>query len=201
MASTLTVSGGTLTGKECGVYIRGSGAVLTVNGGTIIGRDNAGVSGNGTKNSTNDFGGTRIVINDGTITGQTQTDGYRNCRLYHPQAGELMIHGGTITGEGGAGIVIRSGSLTMDGGTVAGNGTGGEDCKMGDAVPTYCGGIEVGYKFQLSRRAWEISPSPAAPSPVMRDQSFRVLGTPTSESLIRPSTKARTLHAREHLFS
>lgn len=183
VASTLTVSGGTLTGKECGVYIRGSGAVLTVNGGTIIGRDNAGVSGNGTKNSTNDFGGTRIVINDGTITGQTQTDGYRNCGLYHPQAGELMIHGGTITGESGAGIVIRSGSLTMDGGTVAGNGTGGEDCKMGDTVPTYCGGIEVGYSSNYPGGMGNITISGGTITSE-RDQSFRVLGTPTSESVI-----------------
>ena len=94
-----------------------------------------------------------------------------------------MIHGGTITGESGAGIVIRSGSLTMDGGTVAGNGTGGEDCKMGDAVPTYCGGIEVGYSSNYPGGMGNITISGGTITSGS-DQSFRVLGTPTSESVI-----------------
>ena len=42
--------------------------------------------------------------------------------------------------------MLRAGDLTInEGATIEGHGTGGENCKMGDANPTYCGGLEIGY--------------------------------------------------------
>lgn len=159
--STLIVAGGKISGREGGVSVFGLGATLIVNDGTIIATDNAAVSGNGTVNASKneDDGGTSITINGGLIEGQTVSEGYRNCGLYHPQAGELIIKGGTIQSTNGAGLVIRSGSLNMTGGTLIGKGTGGADCKMGDAIPTFCAGLEIGYGVNYPGGMGDISVS------------------------------------------
>ena len=143
--SVLVVENGTLAGSEYGILFIGNGADVTVNGGTITGGDNAAIMSNGTVNSTSDQGHTKLVVNGGTITGNTITDGYANCAIYLPNSGTAMINGGTIKGAAGAGIVVRGGSLTVNGGTIEGHGQGGDNIKMGDANPTYCGGIEVGF--------------------------------------------------------
>ena len=143
--SVLVVENGTLTGTEYGILFIGNGADVTVNGGTITGGDNAAIMSNGTVNATSDLGHTKLVVNGGTITGNTVTDGYANCAIYLPNSGTAMINGGTIKGAKGAGIVVRGGSLTVNGGTIEGHGQGGDNIRMGDANPTYCGGIEVGF--------------------------------------------------------
>ena len=143
--SVLVVENGTLTGSEYGILFIGNGADVTVNGGTITGGDNAAIMSNGTVNDTSDQGHTKLVVNGGTITGNTRTQGYANCAIYLPNSGTAMINGGTIKGTTGAGIVVRGGSLTVNGGTIEGHGQGGDNIKMGDANPTYCGGIEVGF--------------------------------------------------------
>ena len=143
--SVLVVENGTLTGTEYGILFIGNGADVTVNGGTITGGDNAAIMSNGTVNSTSDQGHTKLVVNGGTITGNTRTSGYANCAIYLPNSGTAIINGGTIKGTAGAGIVVRGGSLTVNGGTIEGHGQGGDNIKMGDANPTYCGGIEVGF--------------------------------------------------------
>ena len=146
--ATLIVNGGTLTGSELGILYGGNGAKVVINGGVISGGDNAGIMSNGTKNSTTDYGGSVLEVNDGTIIGYTKSveAGWRNCAIYLPQNGTTTINGGTIKGNNGAGIVLRAGDLTInEGATIEGHGTGGENCKMGDANPTYCGGLEIGY--------------------------------------------------------
>ena len=143
--SVLVVENGTLAGSEYGILFIGNGADVTVNGGTITGGDNAAIMSNGTVNSTSDQGHTKLVVNGGTITGNTVTNGYANCAIYLPNSGTAIINGGTIKGTAGAGIVVRGGSLTVNGGTIEGHGQGGDNIKMGDANPTYCGGIEVGF--------------------------------------------------------
>ena len=143
--SKLTVENGTYEGTEYGIGYYGKGAEVVINGGTISGGDNSGIMGNGTVNASNDCGGTKLTINDGTIIGNTKSKDYRNCGLYLPQSGEVTINGGTIKGTNGAGIVLRAGNLTVNNGVIEGHGVGGDNCRMGDANPTYCGGLELGY--------------------------------------------------------
>ena len=145
ISSTLTVESGSFSGTELGILYEGNGAKVVVNDGTISGGDNAAIMGNGTKTASIDRGNTTLIVNGGTITGNTVSSGWRNCAIYLPQWGNAEINGGTITGTTGAGIVLRGGNLTVTGGTISGKGTGGDDCKMGDANPTYCGGLEIGY--------------------------------------------------------
>ena len=145
ISSTLTVENGSFSGTELGILFEGNGAKVVVNDGTISGGDNAAIMGNGSKTSSMDCGNTTLIVNGGTITGNTVSKGYRNCAIYLPQWGNAEINGGTITGTTGAGIVLRGGNLTVTNGTISGKGTGGDDCKMGDANPSYCGGLEIGY--------------------------------------------------------
>ena len=92
-----------------GIFIIGKGAKLTVNGGEIKGTA-YGIVGNGLESSF----GTTIKINDGKIEG-------KEVGIYHPQNGNMTIDGGSIVG-GTTGIEIRSGDLMVNGGTITGNG-------------------------------------------------------------------------------
>ena len=143
--SSVIVESGSITSQEMGIAVFGKGGNLTVNGGTIKSLDNAAVGGNGSNNNTVNDGGYTITVNDGALIGQTQSAGWKNCGLYHPNAGDVVINGGMIKGTTGAGIVVRGGNLTVNGGTISGNGTAAAGDKMGDATQTACGGIEVGY--------------------------------------------------------
>lgn len=193
--SQVTVNSGIIDSKEGALHIEGLGAKLIVNDGTFTARDNAAVAGNGTQDATFDKGGTYIEINGGTITGNTtSTDAYRNCGLYHPQAGELKITGGTISGNNGAGIVIRSGSLTMTGGTVAGHGNnGGSAKKMGDAIPTYCGGIEIGYGVNYPGGMGNISITGGTVTSEVSGYAILQVGEATSGSTITVDSTVGTL--------
>ncbi len=178
-----TIESGTLTANEGAIGVWGKGAELTVNGGTIIGRDNGAIMGNGTKNAKEDDGGYKITINGGAITGNTTSEGYRNCGIYHPNSGDLIINGGTITGTTGAGVVVRSGNLKVTGGTISGKGQGGDNLKMGNAVPTYCGGIEIGYSVKYPGGMGDISVTGGTISSEKAD-AFKVIGEKTSGSNI-----------------
>ena len=183
VSAKATIESGTLTANEGAIGVYGNGAELTVNGGTIIGRDNGAIMGNGTKNEKADYGGYKITITGGTITGNTTSEGYRNCGIYHPNSGDLTITGGTITGTTGAGVVVRSGNLNVTGGTISGKGEGGDNLKMGDAVPTYCGGIEIGYSVKYPGGMGNISVTGGTISSEKSD-AFKVIGTKTSGSSI-----------------
>jgi len=143
--SSVIVESGNITSQEMGIAVFGKGGNVTVNGGTIMSSDNAAVGGNGTKDTKTNDGGYTITVNNGTLIGNTQSSGWKNCGLYHPNAGDVVVNGGTIKGTTGAGIVVRGGNLTVNAGTVSGNGTANAGDKMGDATQTACGGIEVGY--------------------------------------------------------
>ena len=115
-----------------GESANGTDAILTVNGGTIQGYY-YGISGNGTRHDT------VVTINGGTITTVNGTDG---TAIYHPQDGEMIINGGTITSDC-TGIEIRSGSLTVNGGTISGgNGTPASD-PNGNGTTTSNTGIAI----------------------------------------------------------
>lgn len=138
--STATVNGGYQIGQEGGPAVFGNGSVLNVTGGVIVGRDNSAVAGNGTVTADEDFGGTTINIRGGTLIGHITTANYIANGIYHPQAGQLNITGGTIYADGGVGVLVRAGSANITGGEIIS--TGGNKGFVGDrktAIP--CSGI------------------------------------------------------------
>ena len=139
--STATISGGYQVGPEGGPCVEGNGAVLDVNGGVIVGTDNAVVAGNGTFTEKQNRGGTEINLTGGTLIGQSKSEDYIACGVYHPQSGTLNISGDVeIYANGGVGVLMRAGTANITGGTITGTGTasgwvGDNDNK----IP--CGGV------------------------------------------------------------
>ena len=116
--SKITVKGGYILAQECAASAQGNGATLDIQGGVLKAKDNAVISGNGTKSSTKDCGGTTINISSGTMIGTIQTPGYIACGVYHPQEGTLNITGGTFQIENGVGVLVRAGSANITGGEI-----------------------------------------------------------------------------------
>ena len=116
-ASTAQV-GAAITMTKSGDDATKGDAVLTVNA-NLSGYYYA-IAGNGTRP------GSAITINCGTIQGTSENN---SAGIYAPQAGTIVINGGTITGA--TGIYAKSGSLTVNGGTIAAIGA--------TATPTYNG--------------------------------------------------------------
>ncbi len=119
--SKLTVKNGAAVNGTYGVLVFGSGSSnpvteVVVEGGTITGTK-YGISGNGTIEGDTDYSNTKITISGGTVSGG-------EVGIYHPQAGELSVSGGTISGE--MAIYARSGTIAVTGGSLNATGTGGE---------------------------------------------------------------------------
>lgn len=117
--SKITVKGGYILAQECAASAQGNGATLDIQGGVLQSKDNAVVSGNGTKSSTKDCGGTIMNISGGTMIGGIQSTGYIACGVYHPQKGTLNITGGKFQITNGVGVLIRAGSANITGGEIA----------------------------------------------------------------------------------
>ena len=113
--STLTISSGTLEGRE-GAVITGTatGATITIKGGTFIATDNAVIAGNG---SARDGEPNKITIKGGTFEGDIVTEGYIACGIYAPWKDIITVSGGTFNITNGAGIVARAGNVKVTGGT------------------------------------------------------------------------------------
>ena len=136
---TLTFESGKIQSQEFGVCIFGS-CLVNVTGGTIIAKDNGALASNGSSQySAYPY---EVNISGGTLIAHTESAGYANCGIYHANSGVVNVSGGNIVGTDGAGIVVRAGSLNVIGGTIEGQGSSSGQ-KMGDANPTYCGGIEI----------------------------------------------------------
>ena len=97
---------------QFGVMVSKTGKA-TINGGHIHAGWYA-IAGNGNDNVAP---GTTIVVNGGIL------ESTADYAIYHPQAGELTIAGGTVAGAAG-GLSINRGSATITGGTVTSEGTG-----------------------------------------------------------------------------
>ena len=129
--SKITVKGGYILAQECAASAQGNGATLDIQGGVLKAKDNAVISGNGTKSSTKDCGSTIINISGGTMIGTIQSSGYIACGVYHPQEGTLNITGGRFQIEKGVGVLVRAGSANITGGEIITTGTA--DGKVGDS--------------------------------------------------------------------
>ena len=129
--SKITVKGGYILAQECAASAQGNGATLDIQGGVLQSKDNAVVSGNGTKSNTKDCGGTIMNISGGTMIGGIQSTGYIACGVYHPQQGTLNITGGKFQITNGVGILVRAGSANIKGGEIIT--TGSVNGKVGDS--------------------------------------------------------------------
>ena len=111
--SEIIVDNGEITAQEAGLLVT-TGAKATINGGTITGLDNAPIMGNGTKGQ----GDVEIVMNDGELVANIQSNGYVACGVYMPNSGSFTMNGGSIVANGGAGVVCRGGVTTINGGSI-----------------------------------------------------------------------------------
>lgn len=138
--ASLEFDAGTIESQEMGIVFIGDSKVV-INGGKIHSKDNAALGGNGSQSfSKYEYD---VTVNGGELIAGTETAGYANSAVYAPNNGTITINGGTITSEKGAGIVVRAGKVKVNGGTINALGTDVSGLRMGDANPTYCGGIEV----------------------------------------------------------
>lgn len=93
-----------------GVSVFGSKTTETVTVfGTIEAVPAAAIAGNGSAG----YEGTTIIIKDGAVLESGSDEINENPAIYHPQAGELIIEGGTISGA--SGIEMKAGTLTITG--------------------------------------------------------------------------------------
>ena len=131
VTSKITVKGGYILAQECAASAQGNGATLDIQGGVLQAKDNAVISGNGTKNADKDFGGTTMNISGGTMIGGIQTPNFIACGVYHPQQGTLNITGGKFQITNGVGVLVRAGSANITGGEIIT--TGSVNGKVGDS--------------------------------------------------------------------
>ena len=129
--SKITVKGGYILAQECAASAQGNGATLDIQGGVLQSKDNAVISGNGSKTDKKDCGGTIMNISGGTMIGGIQSTGYIACGVYHPQKGSLKITGGKFQITNGVGILVRAGSANITGGEIVT--TGSVNGKVGDS--------------------------------------------------------------------
>lgn len=139
VASSIEVTGGYVKAQECCVSPQGRGASVTINGAAVLeSLDNAVVSGNGTYDANEKWGGTSITIMGKCwLIGRIQTPGYAACGIYHPQQGTLTLKYSrgipNIVAINGAGFVMRGGTLDYRAGNIIATGDANFTGKVGDA--------------------------------------------------------------------
>ena len=111
----IVMNGGTVTTNECALGVN-RGAYLEMNGGTIVTRDNMGIGTNGKGGE----GGNTIVMNGGEIVGSIATNGYEAIGVYIANNDSFTMNGGSIIGNGGAGICMRGGTVVINDGYIEG---------------------------------------------------------------------------------
>lgn len=107
----INISDGVITGQE-GAAAAGKDSTLTVSGGTLTGNDNAVLASNGLEG----YEGATINVEGGRFIGKIQTAGYTGCGIYFPNAGEVNVSGGEFDVDG-VGICARAGKINVTGGT------------------------------------------------------------------------------------
>ena len=135
------ITGGVDTWGAVGVAVIGTGSdgnspvneetatKLTVNSGATVSTSAFAISGNGNSHNT------IITISGGEISSKDAQ------AVYHPQNGNMVVNGGTITGD--TGIEMRSGKLEVNGGSIVGTGTPTDVLPNGNGSTTSGAGIAV----------------------------------------------------------
>ncbi len=134
VASTLTVNENvkiSSSGWYC-VRVLGMGATLNIDGAEL--RSNPDIASAAIAGRGNAYdNGTTINITGGVIAGGsingTAAEG-SGLAIYHPQSGDLVISGGTLTGYDG--IQFKSGKLNMTGGTITATGAHVDPIEFGN---------------------------------------------------------------------
>lgn len=115
-STAVNVEGGSVRGGSAGSVLCGIGdsdatATSLVATDTLFAGGTFGITGNGTAHNT------YIELNNCTVVGgdATPEDGITGdgVGIYHPQAGELVVNGGSITGVS-SGIEVRAGTVTIN---------------------------------------------------------------------------------------
>ncbi len=144
--STVTISGGTITGGQSD-GVRADNSTVEISGGTISGEyggvraDNSTVEISGGTISGQYFGvhayNSTVTISGGTISGE-------NCGVYGYES-TVIISGGTISGEN-CGVSVYNSTVTIIGGTITGvqsDGVFGDESTVtisgGAIIDGYCG--------------------------------------------------------------
>lgn len=115
-STAVNVEGGSVRGGSAGSVLCGIGdsdatATSLVATDTLFAGGTFGITGNGTAHNT------YIELNNCTVVGgdATPEDGITGdgVGIYHPQAGELVVNGGSVTGVS-SGIEVRAGTVTIN---------------------------------------------------------------------------------------
>ena len=124
--SKVTFNKGELTAVEGGI---GSfdGAEVVVNGGEMSISDNFALFTNGTSGR----GNNTITMNGGNLVGNIKSAGYEACGVYIANNDTFLMNGGSITANGGCGLLMRGGTVVINDGTIT--------ALAGDHVPGWVG--------------------------------------------------------------
>lgn len=111
--SAIEFNSGELTASECGFALI-DGASLIVNDG-IISVNNGIVI---TTDKTIGHGGNTITINAGALVSNIISENHEACGVYIANRDTFVMNGGTITGNGGCGLLMRAGNIIINNGVI-----------------------------------------------------------------------------------
>ena len=126
--SKITMNGGKLYTRETAMNIS-TGAELVMNGGLIETVDNMGIGTNGTSG----LGGNTITMNGGKINAHITSQNYEAIGVYIANNDTFVMNDGEIVANGGAGLCMRAGQVAIHGGTITAIGTAETSGKIADA--------------------------------------------------------------------
>ena len=138
-ASVIVKGKTNIVAGETGIFMKGKTVEVTVQDGIVSG-ERYGIAGNGQNDSNNNYGGSIVNIEGGTVK---STSAY-GCGIYQPQYGELNISGGTISGP--EGVQVKSGVVNITGGVIEATGDFNDEYEQ---VSLNGGPIETGSALSI----------------------------------------------------
>lgn len=106
--SKVTLNGGTVSAVNGGINASNN-AEIAISNGSISCSNGFSVS----TNSTEGCGGNTVIIAGGNLTSGTTTNGHEACCVYIGNNDTVSISGGSITTNGGCGLLMRGGNVTI----------------------------------------------------------------------------------------
>lgn len=126
--STIVMNGGTVRSQETAISAN-QGGIIEMNGGLIETIDNFGIATNGSSGE----GGNTITMNGGTINASITSAGWEACAVYVANNDTFVMNDGELIANNGCGICQRAGNVTIHGGSITATGEAGTTGKVGDA--------------------------------------------------------------------